>query len=151
MENTSTDNGVGQTTFAGEVSEARIYRRGKFTTASVQTDRYILDLERLVCGKVNAVFSKTAKNFHPVQPADLYSTSRRNAVVAARQIIFHILSDQREGEHTLTSIGRLYNRDHSTVAHGISRIGSCLTRAYRPECRAFFDVKTALEARDNAS
>ena len=53
-----------------------------------------------------------------VKPSDLASISKAQEHTEARQIIFNIL--YRRG-YTLAAVGKLFNRDHTTVIHALRR------------------------------
>lgn len=56
-----------------------------------------------------------------VTVADLISPTRRRPVVAARFECFELL---RQQGRSLNQIGSIFNRDHTTVLHGLRRRGA---------------------------
>lgn len=61
---------------------------------------------------------------HGLTSADLYGRSRTRRVVAARQAA--MLAVRRQTDMSLSEIGRLFDRDHTTVLHGIRRAEQAL-------------------------
>ena len=56
---------------------------------------------------------------HGVTMAELMGVSRRQKYCIARREIWRVLRDQGI---SLPRIGRMFNRDHTTILHGLRRI-----------------------------
>lgn len=54
---------------------------------------------------------------HGVDPDRLFSATRARPVAYARQEAFYLIRDRLN--YALTQIGRIFDRDHATVLHGI--------------------------------
>ena len=65
------------------------------------------------------IIARVAK-LHDVDPDDITGPSRHAELCEAR---FCIMRELRDKGWSTPRIGRLLNRDHSTVVHGLRRIG----------------------------
>jgi chromosomal replication initiation ATPase DnaA len=71
------------------------------------------------CGaEARRLLAERAADFQ-VTVSDLVGDSRKRAVAWPRQAIMAELYET--GRYSLPAIGRLFNRDHSTVMHGVRR------------------------------
>ncbi len=62
--------------------------------------------------------------FYNVAPEKIYSTGQKKDVVKVRQVCFYICKELLD--ISLQQIGKIYNRDHTTVMHGIRKIESLM-------------------------
>lgn len=58
--------------------------------------------------------------FYNIAPEKIYSTSHKKDVTTVRQISFYLCREILD--MSLLKIGQVYNRDHTTVLHGIKKI-----------------------------
>jgi len=58
---------------------------------------------------------------HEVSPADIMGPTQVRRVVRARWAVWRIMRD--EYQMTLPQIGRAFGKDHTTVLHGLRRVG----------------------------
>ena len=59
-----------------------------------------------------------------VSPGELMGHSRRQPTARLRQVCMYIL--RRDMDLSYTQIGRIFNRDHTTVMHGVKRVSEIL-------------------------
>ena len=79
--------------------------------------------------------AKTACRYFKVELVELYSQRRDARLVYARQIAFYLAKIRTS--HSYPEIGRRYgNRDHTTVLHGVRKIG----RLVKDDWRVCYDV-----------
>lgn len=57
---------------------------------------------------------------HGISPCDIRSNGRSKRFVRARDEAIRIVADEWP-ELSLTSIGRIFNRDHSTIIHSLGK------------------------------
>lgn len=76
---------------------------------SILTPEFIVEY----CGK-----------FYNISPEKFYSTSQKKDVSFARQVSFYLCKEILD--LSLQKIGQVYNRDHTTVLHGIKKIEALL-------------------------
>ena len=73
----------------------------------------------------NAILLAVAR-YYGVKTDDLRARARHKQIVESRQIAMYLL---REDAHLSTpDIGRLLNRDHTTVLHGLKQVASDIAR-----------------------
>ena len=89
--------------------------------AAVLKDLLIANEERIV--SINEIKNKVAV-FYKIKPADLTSPSREKCIAVPRQIAMYMAK-------TLTTksypeIAREFNRDHTTVIHGVKKVETLL-------------------------
>jgi chromosomal replication initiator protein len=73
---------------------------------------------KMICDLVSGQFNVSLK--------DLQSKSRKKAITVPRQIAMYL--SRKHTEDSLADIGRVFNRDHSTVLHSIKVISNKLLR-----------------------
>ena len=59
--------------------------------------------------------------------SDLISKSRETELVTARQVYWHLMM---KNGYTHREAGKLFNRDHATVVHGINKINDLMSIGY---------------------
>lgn len=72
--------------------------------------------------EIAAVVFNEVKNEYGVTAFQLYSSSRHQAIREARQVFSHLM--RKHTDMTLSEIGKLVNRDHSTVIHACRTVES---------------------------
>jgi chromosomal replication initiator protein len=87
------------------------------TVASIIGHNHLLTA-MMVCEMVSSEFK--------VSVADLQSKSRKKSITMPRQIAMYL--SRKHTDDSLADIGRLFNRDHSTVLHSIKVVSNRLIR-----------------------
>jgi chromosomal replication initiator protein len=80
--------------------------------------------------KINYVESiiKEICKYYSLTAEQVKGKSRKREIVKARFISIYIIKN--ETDFTLSAIGRIFNRDHSTILHSIKIINNTLTLRY---------------------
>jgi chromosomal replication initiator protein len=80
--------------------------------------------------KINYVDNiiKEICKFYSLSYEDITSKSRKREIVKARFIAIYLI--RTETDYVLSQIGKLFNRDHSTILHSIKIINNTLTLKY---------------------
>lgn len=83
----------------------------------------------------------------------LYNKSRKREIVYARQLVWYYA--HMTTKETLSSLGRIFNKDHATVLYGIRNIKNQIEVGYdnvvelnnkvRPHLKYWIDVKSKEE------
>jgi chromosomal replication initiator protein len=73
----------------------------------------------------NAILLAVAR-FYGIKIDDLKGKSRHKQIVAPRHIAMYLLRE--DGHLSTPEVGRLLNRDHTTVLHGIKQVASDIAR-----------------------
>jgi chromosomal replication initiator protein len=76
------------------------------------------------------VIIQAVVNYYCIDPELLYKRTRLRRVVAARQMVMYILRERTT--LSLDQIGKIFNRDHTTVIHACKMIED-RTRLYEEE------------------
>lgn len=84
-------------------------------------DRLVEDVVRFLIGtprslSTQAICELVGRQFK-VSPSDLQSRSRKKSIAFPRQVAMYL--SRKHTEETLADIGKVFNRDHSTVMHAI--------------------------------
>lgn len=79
------------------------------------------DLRRLSPGQILAAVASA----HGLEPAALTGKSRKQANTRPRNLALYLC--RRHTEATYAELGRLFNRDHSTVMYGVDQVERALT------------------------
>ena len=74
---------------------------------------------------------RTVAQFYHISPADIRGGQRNRLYVDARWVCAEAL--RRKGRLSFPAIGRLLNRDHTTVMHGCREFDNAAS--YRPEMK----------------
>jgi chromosomal replication initiator protein len=83
------------------------------------------DLRRLTPERIRDQVAQV----YGLAPADLAGRSRRQAITRPRNLALFLC--RRHTEATLAELGRLFNRDHSTVMYGVDQVERSLAREPR--------------------
>lgn len=115
---------------------ARIQRRKAISKAAIDNARIVVEAskpvevsatELIATKRSRRIFAAGLRHFSMTQN-EMTGSTKTAPYVKARQTLMYVIYSECVSHESTPSIGRMFNRDHSTVVHAVHKVRSMLAK-----------------------